>query len=128
MAKDSFEREMHLLLHGGSHCNESGKDLVELARKGYATGGAVVPDEDDVAEPEVGTTADSMPPVAKKSGGKIHIKKSHEGDLSKKMGVPKKDNIPVDALKAEKKKAEKHGDEKLVKQTTFALNAKKWKK
>jgi len=70
----------------------------------------------------------SNPPVALKKGGGIHIKKSHEGDLSRKMGIPIKDNIPVDSLKKEKRMAEKDDDKKLVKQTTFAINAKKWKK
>lgn len=57
----------------------------------------------------------------------IKIKKSHQGLLHEKMGVPKGEKIPAAKIEAKKAAAEKRGDAATVKQTTFALNARKWK-
>jgi hypothetical protein len=51
----------------------------------------------------------------------IKIKKSHEGLLHEKLGVPKGKKIPAKDLTVHE------GDSpKTVKQKTFAKNAKKW--
>lgn len=57
----------------------------------------------------------------------IKIKKSHQGLLHKKMGVAKNKPISTSALQAKKSAAKARGDASTVKQTTFALNARKWK-
>ncbi len=57
----------------------------------------------------------------KKTGGKIHIKKSHEGLLHKDLGVKKGEKIPASKLKI------KSTDSEAVrKRKQFALNAKKF--
>jgi hypothetical protein len=58
----------------------------------------------------------------------IRIKPENRGKLRKKMGVKGDDTLSVAAIKARKAAAEKSGDTATVKQTTFALNARKWKK
>lgn len=63
-----------------------------------------------------------------KDGGAMKIKISHPGALREKMGVPKGEKIPMSSLKAEKTKAKKTDNSKLMKQVTFAENARKWKK
>lgn len=63
-----------------------------------------------------------------KDGGAMKIKISHPGALHKTMGIPKGDKIPMSSLKAEKTKAKKTDNSKLMKQVTFAENARKWKK
>lgn len=107
-----------------------GNGMHDLARQAFKKGGAVKCKKADGGEVEVPGIPETPAPFEGvseyKKGGKIEIK--HPGALSKKMGVPVKDNIPVDALKKEKRKAEKEGDKKLVKETTFALNSKKWNK
>lgn len=107
-----------------------GTGLHDLARQTFKKGGAVKCKKADGGEVEEQGVPDTPNAIVNsagyKKGGKIEIK--HPGALSKKMGVPIKDNIPVDALKKEKRKAEKTGDKKLVKETTFALNSKKWNK
>ena len=132
MSRDSMDAKLERMLNG---CKEDQDDRV--IRQAYAKGGAVLGADGSSLPPapvgkKNGGNVDDADYEAEsqvmKTGGKIHIKKSHEGDLSRKMGVPVKDNIPMDRLKAEKRKAEKDDDEKLVKQTTFAINAKKWKK
>lgn len=52
----------------------------------------------------------------------IKIKPSHKGLLHKKLGVPQ--GKPIPASKVAKAKAS--GDPALVKEATFAQNAKKW--
>lgn len=54
---------------------------------------------------------------------KIKIKKSHEGLLHKKAGVPEGEKIPVKKLEQMKKSP----DPSTRKQATFALNARNWK-
>jgi len=56
------------------------------------------------------------------------IKKSRQGLLHKKMGVAKSKTIPTGDIEAKKAAAKKSGDKATVKQTTFALNARKWNK
>lgn len=56
----------------------------------------------------------------------IHIKKKNQGLLSKKMGIPQKDNIPSSSLSKEKAHAKESGNTKLEKEVVFAQNAKKW--
>lgn len=58
----------------------------------------------------------------------IRIKPANRGKLHKKMGVPKGKTISTEALQRKKAAAKKRGDTSTVKQTTFALNARKWKK
>lgn len=107
-----------------------GNGMHDLARQAFKNGGAVKCKKADGGEVEVQgipETPDAISNTSEyKKGGKIDIK--CPGALSKKMGVRIKDNIPVDALKKEKCKAEKDGDKKLVKEATFALNSKKWNK
>jgi hypothetical protein len=55
--------------------------------------------------------------------GTIHIKKSHEGELHKELGVKSGDKIP--AKKLEKAADSKNPAER--KRAVFAENAKKWK-
>lgn len=50
------------------------------------------------------------------------IKPSERGSLHKAMGVPQGKKIGKPALQAEKAKAKREGNKKLVKKTTFALN------
>jgi hypothetical protein len=52
----------------------------------------------------------------------IHIKPSHKGLLHKKLGVPQGKPIPASKVAA----AKKSGDPTLVKEATFAQNAKHW--
>lgn len=63
--------------------------------------------------------------IASKSG--IEIKPSHEGLLHKRLGVPAGEKIPDSDLASAKIKAKESGDLSLMKQVTFAQNAKKWK-
>lgn len=118
--------EIYAELKGLLGCNS----MHDLARQAFKTGGSVKCKKADGGEIEEEGVPDASTPFGNsstyKKGGKIDIK--HPGALSKKMGVPIKDNIPLDALKKEKRKAEKDGDKKLVKETTFALNSKKWNK
>jgi hypothetical protein len=58
----------------------------------------------------------------------IKIKPANKGKLHKKMGVPAGKKIPTAAIAKKKAAAKKRGDSATVKQTTFALNARKWKK
>ena len=58
----------------------------------------------------------------------IRIRPENKGKLHKKMGVPKGKKIPTAALAKKKAAAKKRGDSATVKQTTFAINARKWKK
>jgi hypothetical protein len=122
------DEEINAELRGLLRGNNSHETYLE--RKAFKTGGAVKCKKADGGEIEGGFVPEKADVIAKpsglKKGGKIEIK--HPGALSKKMGVPIKDNIPVDALKKEKHKAEKEGDKKLVRETTFALNSKKWNK
>lgn len=121
---DEINAELKSLLHG----NNSPELYRE--RKFFKSGGPVKCKKAEGGEIEGQLVPEESSVIAKpsglKKGGKIEIK--HPGALSKKMGVPIKDNIPVDALKKEKHKAEKEGDKKLVRETTFALNSKKWNK
>jgi hypothetical protein len=52
----------------------------------------------------------------------IHIKKSHEGELHRDLGVKLGKPIPANKLAA----AKKSGDPAVRKRATFAANAKKW--
>jgi hypothetical protein len=58
----------------------------------------------------------------------IRIKPANKGKLHKKMGVPADKKITSSALAKKKAAAKKRGDTATVKQTTFAINARKWKK
>jgi len=58
----------------------------------------------------------------RKSGGGIHIKKSHEGLLHKDLGVAAEKKIPAKKLA----KAEKSSDPAVKKRAVFAENAKHW--
>lgn len=58
----------------------------------------------------------------------IKIKPENKGKLRKKMGTAKDKNIDVASLRKKLAAAKKAGNTALVKQITFALNAKKWKK
>jgi hypothetical protein len=58
----------------------------------------------------------------------IRIKPANRGKLHKKMGVPKGEKLPTAAIAKKKAAAKKSGDTATVKQTTFALNARKWAK
>ncbi|MFZ0867796.1 MAG: hypothetical protein WAN06_14185 [Candidatus Sulfotelmatobacter sp.] len=58
----------------------------------------------------------------RKSGGGIHIKKSHQGLLHKNLGVAKGEPIPAKKLA----KAEHSSDPKVRKRAVFAENAKHW--
>jgi len=63
-----------------------------------------------------------------KKGGKVSIEIKRKGALHEKMGFPEDEKIPLKALRAEKRVAKKTDDENLMKETTFAINARKWKK
>lgn len=52
----------------------------------------------------------------------IHIKKSHEGLLHKKLGVPQDQKIKSSKLAAAKKRAKRTHDTALMKEVTFAQN------
>lgn len=58
----------------------------------------------------------------------IRIKPENKGKLRKKMGVKKGETISTTALAKKKAAAKKRGDSATMKQVTFAMNAKKWKK
>ena len=58
----------------------------------------------------------------RKSGGGIHVKKSHQGLLHKNLGVAKGEPIPAKKLA----KAEHSSDPKVRKRAVFAENAKHW--
>lgn len=58
----------------------------------------------------------------------IRIKSENKGKLHEKMGVPKDKPLSTAAIAKKKAAAKKRGDAATVKQTTFALNARKWKK
>lgn len=58
----------------------------------------------------------------RKSGGGIHIKKSHEGLLHKNLGVSAGKKIPAKKLS----KALHSSDPKVKKRAVFAENAKHW--
>lgn len=53
----------------------------------------------------------------------IKIKESHKGALHKALGISKGKKIPIGKLA----QAKHSKSAKLRKQTTFALNARKWK-
>jgi hypothetical protein len=53
----------------------------------------------------------------------IHIKKSHEGLLHKKLGMKKDSPIPVSELHAKLAAAKKRGDVKEERELVFAINA-----
>lgn len=57
---------------------------------------------------------------------KIRIKPENRGKLHKKMGVPKDKPLSTEAIAKKKAAAKKRGDTATVKQTTFALNARRW--
>mgnify|MGYP000126745966 CR=1 FL=1 len=63
--------------------------------------------------------------AAKKSG--IHIKPENEGKLRRKMGAKKGEKLSLAEMKAKLAAAKKAGNTELVKQLTFAINARKWK-
>ena len=56
----------------------------------------------------------------------IHIKKKNEGKLHRKMGVAQGKPLSTSAVEAKKAAAKRSGDTATVRQTTFALNARKW--
>lgn len=56
----------------------------------------------------------------------IQIKKTHQGMLHEALGVPKGEKISVGALMQAKARAKKTGNAKLMKQATFAANAREW--
>lgn len=60
--------------------------------------------------------------------GKIAIKPSKVGTLRSAMGAKKGQKLSPAALKSKKAAAQKAGDTAMVKKTTFAINAKNWKK
>lgn len=58
----------------------------------------------------------------------IRIKPANKGKLRSKMGAKKGETLSPAALAKKKAAAKKRGDTATVKQTTFAINARKWKK
>lgn len=56
------------------------------------------------------------------------IKPSHRGLLHRKMGIPQGQKISIADLMHEKSKARKTHDPALMKQTTYAINARHWGK
>lgn len=56
----------------------------------------------------------------------IHIKPENKGKLHRKMGVAASKTIPTGKIEAKKSAAKRRGDTETVKETTFALNARKW--
>jgi hypothetical protein len=56
----------------------------------------------------------------------IEIKESHKGKLHRRMGVPAGHKIGIGDLMREKAKARREHDPSLMKEATFALNARKW--
>ena len=56
----------------------------------------------------------------------IEIKAANKGKLHRKMGVPAGKTISVGDLMEEKGKARKTHDTALMRETQFALNARKW--
>lgn len=54
------------------------------------------------------------------------IKPSHRGLLHRKMGVPQGQKISISALMHEKAKAKRTHNAALMKQTTYAINARHW--
>ncbi len=55
-----------------------------------------------------------------------HIKPSHVGLLHEKMGISKGKRISIGDLMKKKSAAKRSGNGALVKETTFAINAKGW--
>lgn len=62
-----------------------------------------------------------------KNGGSIQIEISHPGALHRRMGIPKNERIPVEALDKEMRKAKRNDDVHLERQVQFAKNARKFK-
>lgn len=56
----------------------------------------------------------------------IHIQPSHAGLLHKAMGVPEGKKLSLADILRTKSRAKRSGDPKLVKQATFAANARSW--
>lgn len=56
----------------------------------------------------------------------INIKKSHRGDLHKRLGVPEGQTIPRGKIEADLRHAKKTHNLKDIKQDEFALDAEKF--
>ena len=55
-----------------------------------------------------------------------HIQPSHQGLLHRKMGIPEGQKITIGQLMREKTKAARTHNPALMKQATFAINARGW--
>lgn len=55
---------------------------------------------------------------------KIDSKDIKKGALHKRLGVPTGKKIPLAKIETDKRKAEKSGNTKAIRQDTFAINAK----
>lgn len=60
-------------------------------------------------------------------GGKVDIEIKRTGVLHKEMGIPEGKKIPLTEIKSVKEEAKRDGDTRLVRQATFAENARGWK-
>lgn len=116
------------LVYGAGGCYEAAntkadQDIIDSLKDPWHSNVKENDDDDDRSPFKMGGTV-----CKKKAGGKLKISITHPGALHKEMGVPKGDKIPMGALKSEKAKAKKTGNAKLMKQVTFAENARNWKK
>lgn len=66
--------------------------------------------------------AGELQKMAQAKSSPIHIKKSHEGELHRDLGVKSGSKIPASKLEA----AKNSKDPAVRRRATFALNAKSW--